>query len=281
MSCCGNNSAVDNVATEYKRERSSSRMSNLVNTNPLVAEQMRSSRGAERQLRIDQATVNQRVKNKIEKTKLVWADCKTFTDEYLNLTDDQTKGEATLLASVIGVGTIVADILPGLLELTTAVPFAGPLAKVVLMFYKVTKQYCKNSKEITELNKTVNEHSKYIHSLIVKVALLQAAAKDWPVEMREAFEAMMTAISAATAFLLAEGNVGSPKLLKAAKLIVLNQTYAKLIDGIKSDLQRAKEGVMTQLTLYLLDLQIGDRDLKDFSNIFNAEASVVYMPLVN
>ena len=211
-------------------------LSNLVNTNPLADEQMRSSRGAERQLRINQATVNQRVKNKIEKTKLVWTYCKTFTDEYLNLTEDQAKTEAISLASVIGVSTIVADILPGLLELTTAVPFAGPLAKVVLMFYKVTKQYCKNSKEIAELSETVNEHSKYIHLVIVKVALLQAAAKDWPVEMREAFEAMMTAISAATAFLLAEGNVGDQKLLKAAKLIVLNQTYAKLIDGIKSDL---------------------------------------------
>ena len=270
MSCCGNYNAVDNEANENNREKNSSRLSNLVNTNPLVGEQLRSSRGAGRQLRINQATVNQRVKNKIEKTKLVWTDCKGFADEYLNLTDDQTKTEAISLASVIGVGTIVADILPGLLELTTAVPFAGPLAKVVLMFYKVTKQYCENSKEIAELSETVNEHSKYIHSLIVKVALLQADAKDWPVEMREAFEAMMTAISAATAFLLAEGNVGDQKLLQAAKKIVLIQTYAKLIDGIKSDLQCAKEYVMTQLTLYLLDLQIGDSDLKHFSNIFNS-----------
>ena len=268
MSCCSNNNAVDNGANENNRERSSSRMSNLVNTNPLADEQMRSSRGAQRQLRINQATINQ--KNRIEKTELRWEDCKIFTDEYLNLTDDQTKSEATSLASAIGIGTVVVDIIPGLLELTTAVPFAGPLAKVVLMFYKVTKQYCKNSKEITELSETVNEHSKYIHSLIVKVALLQAAAKDWPIEMREAFEAMMTAISAATAFLLAEDNVGSPKLLKAVKLIVLNQAYAKLIDDIKSDLQRAKDSVMTQLTLYLLDLQIGDSDLKDFSNSFNS-----------
>ena len=181
---------------------------------------------------------------------------------------------------MIGLGTIVADIIPGLLELTTAVPFAGPLAKIVLMFYKVTKQYCKNSKEITELSETVNEHSKYIHSLIVKVALLQAAAKNWPVQIREAFEAMMTSISAATAFLLAEENVGSPELLKAAKLIMLNQTYARLIDGIKSDLQRAKENVMTQLTLYLLDLQIGDSDLKDFSNIFNSFSGEIKMHLV-
>ena len=274
MSCCGNNNAVVE-ANESNRGGSSS--DNLSNLNPL-AEKMQSSRDSE--VRANQAIVKQRLKNKVEKTKLMWTDCKAFANEYLQLTDGETKTEAINLANMVGLGSAIADIVPGLLELTSAIPFAGPLAKVVLMFYKVTKQYCKNSKEITELSETVNEHSKYIHSLIVKVALLQAAAKDWPVEMREAFEAMMTAISAATAFLLAEGNVGSPKLLKAAKLIVLNQTYTKLIEGIKSDLQRAKEGVMTQLTLYLLDLQIGDSDLKDFSNIFNSFSREIKMHLV-
>ena len=119
-----------------------------------------------------------------------------------------------------------------------------------------------------------------MYILLVKVSLLHTAGRDWHVEMREAFEAMMTSISAATAFLLAEGDTGDQKLLQAAKKIVLNQTYAKLIVGIKSDLLRTKEGVMTQLTLYLLDLQIGDSDLKDFSNIFSTFSREIKMHLV-
>ena len=72
MSCCSNNNAVDHEANENNRERVSSRLSNLVNTNPLASEQIRSSRGAERKLRINQATAYQRLKSKIEKTKLMW-----------------------------------------------------------------------------------------------------------------------------------------------------------------------------------------------------------------
>ena len=280
MSCCSNNHAVIQQTSENNRGRSSSRLSNLVNPNLLTIEQIRSSRGTERHLRVNEAHINQRLKNKIETTKLKWTDVKGFADEYLQLTDGETKQDAASLADLVGVGAIVANIIPGLLDLATAVPFAGPLAKVVLMFYKVTKQYCKNSKEIKELSENVNEHSKYVHSLIAKVSLLHTAGRDWHVEMREAFEAMMTSISAATAFLLAEGDTGDQKLLQAAKKIVLNQTYAKLIDGIKSDLLRAKDGVMTQLTLYLLDLQIGDSDLRDFSNIFNSFSREIKMHLV-
>ena len=150
MYCCSNNHAVIQQTSENNRERSSSRLSNIVNSNILTIEQIRSSRGTERHLRVNEAHINQRHNNKIETTQLKWTDVKGFADEYLQLTDGETKQEAASLADLVGIGAIVADIIPGLLDLATAVPFAGPLAKVVLMFYKVTKQYCKNSKAIKE-----------------------------------------------------------------------------------------------------------------------------------